>query len=173
MKIAISGKLGSGKSSFLEIARKHYPEMEFQEGKFAQPIYECTHLIQHYLGLPNKKDGNLLQLIGNHYRTEIGKDFWVYNYFKYEPEGNIILTDMRFPEEVDAAKDNYYQTIRIYREEGERFVNLGNRDPHHISEIALDRTPDGAFDYIVNNSGSFDMFEGAVISIINELKRKQ
>lgn len=176
MKIAVSGKLGAGKNLFHDIAQELFPELKFEEGKFADLIY-CIHYdIQSTLDLPAKKDGKLLQFLGKHFRDTISKSFWVDKFFEkeaYRDHKNLIITDVRFPEEFEECKKRGYVLIRINRTQELRDNNLGNRDINHESETALDHVPDSAFDYTINNNGSFQLFESAVISIIEELKRRK
>ena len=72
---------------------------------------------------------------------------------------NWLLTDMRFPNEMDAVKDKGGITIRVNRPKPrEMFLMNANttidtRVPEHPSETALDNTE---FDYVIENDGSFD-----------------
>jgi hypothetical protein len=172
IKIAVSGKAGSGKNTFLDIARKHFPELKFEEEKFAEPMYQIMTHMQVFLGLKRHKDGKFLQFIGQHMAAEHGKNFWVNKFFEYAPTYNHVITDLRFPHELDAVIDHGYTTIRIERQYELRADNLGNRDKNHISEIALDSVPLSTYDYVINNNGSLESFEGAVVVIIKELLRK-
>ncbi len=171
IRIAISGKMGSGKSSFFEIARELYPDLDFVDEKFAGPIYESMRSVQRYLDLEPIKDGKLLQLLGSHYREQYGKKFWVEKFFDYETTRNHIVTDVRFPEELEECAERGYITVRIHRQDNLRLSCAANRDPHHISEIALDSVSDSAFDYIINNNGDIGLLEGAVTLIINNALR--
>ncbi len=169
IRIAIHGKLGSGKSTFLELAKNLFPELYFEEEKFAKYMYEVLFQTQLLLGLPIHKDGEFLQFIGSHYKKIYGNDFWIDRTI-YRKGNNTILTDLRFPEEFDACKKQGYTLIKIFREDGLRYESIGNRDPNHISETALDRKPNSSFDYIINNNGNLEGLEGAVARIIEELK---
>lgn len=173
IKIALIGKLGSGKNLFLDIARKFYPELDFQEAKFAQPIYDTVSSVQTSLGLPITKDGKMLQFIGSHYREEYNQNFWVDKFFSKPIESNHIITDVRFPNELFTSTLCGYVTIKINRKLELRMNNLGNRDIHHISETALDSTSDTVYNFTINNNGSLELFEGAVISIIQRIKDSQ
>jgi dephospho-CoA kinase len=174
IKIAVSGKLGSGKDLFLYLANLHFPDLKFENAKFATPLYHIAYDMQRYLGLPDSKDGELLQFIGNHYRKN-DPSFWVKRFPFESPlvkEHNVIVTDIRYPEELDACRQNGFVTVRIHRQDEYRLNNLGNRDLKHASETALDSTPNYAYDYVVNNNGTLDLYEGAVIRIIDEVLRR-
>lgn len=168
IKICLSGKLGSGKNLFLELAEKNFPELEIFEEKFAYPIYDIQEMIQDKLNIENHKDGKLLQFIGNHFR-EYDKDIWVKQFIKrdkYCNDDNVIITDCRFPNELEACNSLGYTTVRIKRQQEFRGNNLGNRDFNHISETSLDKYPDVNFDFTINNNGSLEMFEEAVKQVV-------
>lgn len=172
IKIAISGKFGCGKSTFFEVARKQFPNLNFVEGKFASNIYHLQNIIQKELGVIREKDGKLLQFLGSHFKEEYGEDIWIKKYFDQQRVGtNEIITDCRFPIEMKTCRQKDYYLIRIDRQYQLRANNQGNRNPNHISETALDKVPDYEFDYVINNNGSFDLFEAAIIHIIQELIR--
>jgi dephospho-CoA kinase len=173
IKIAVVGKLGSGKNLFLDVAKKFYPELQLIEAKFAQPIYDAMSNVQKSVEVEEHKDGKLLQLIGNHYRQEYFQDFWVERFFKKRQSNNHIITDVRFPNELLAAIENGYKTVKIERRVELRINNLGNRDIHHVSETALDTVSNNVYDFTINNNGSLELFEGAVISIIQRIKDTQ
>lgn len=60
---------------------------------------------------------------------------------------NWIITDMRFPNEMDAVKAKGGITIRVNRDNGTRAIDLNP----HPSETALDNHK---FDYVIDNDGS-------------------
>ena len=175
LKIAVSGKMGSGKNLFLDIARKLSFAESFKEIKFAKEIYNISYQIQNYLGLPPEKDGNLLQFLGKHYRDKEGGDFWVNKCFEINKpfDTSVIITDLRYPEELEAVQREGFITIRILRQIELRLNNLGNRNLNHESETALDHLPNSAFDYTINNNGTLELFESAVSQILREVRRKK
>lgn len=170
IKIAISGKLGSGKDLFLNFAQAQYPELNFKNEKFAQPIYDVANLIQERLFVPRVKDGRLLQLIGEHYRNTY-PDIWVDTFLTtgHDITRNVIVTDLRFPNELEACKRNGFILVRVLRKDELRLNNLGNRDVYHESETALDDISNQTFDYTINNNGSLELYEGAVHTIIENI----
>lgn len=64
-------------------------------------------------------------------------------------ENNWIITDMRFPNELDAVELREGITIRVNRDNGTREIDTNP----HPSETALD---DAKFHYIIDNDGSFE-----------------
>lgn len=65
---------------------------------------------------------------------------------------NWIITDMRFPNEMEAVKDKGGVTIRVNRPV-HALSQENNAVQLHPSETALDNAE---FDYVIENSGSFD-----------------
>ena len=172
LKFAVSGKAGSGKNTFFDIAQKHFPELKFNEEKFAGPMYACMYTVQDLLGLDYHKDGKFLQFLGQHMAEKHGQNFWVDLFFANPFAYNSIITDLRFPHELEAVKKHGYTTIRIERQYELRANNLGNRDKNHISETALDKVPLIEYDYVINNNNTLQLFEDAVVAIIREEIRK-
>lgn len=173
MKLAVSGKMGSGKSSFYKVAKTFFPMFDGCEAKFALPLYMMQDAVYNTLGTVCEKDGVLLQFLGDHFKDKYGEDFFIKEYAKYELPYNTILTDLRFPSELEWCKENGYTTIRILRQRELRMNNMGNRNEWHKSEIALDNIPLTCYDYVINNNGSLDLFEGAVVTIINKIGRNE
>lgn len=100
----------------------------------------------------------MLQLIG----TEGGRDLihpniWVLALMAdYKEDSKWIVTDMRFPNEMDAVKSAKGITIRVTRGDG----NTGT----HASETALDN---GRFDYEIDNNASYEILVKQVVDILN------
>jgi hypothetical protein len=67
---------------------------------------------------------------------------------EYNPS-NWIITDVRFPNELEAINDMNGLTIRVVRPQ----IETANFKPQHPSETALD---DAEFDYEIINDGSVD-----------------
>ena len=63
-----------------------------------------------------------------------------------------IITDMRFPNELEAIKKHNGITIRVNRGLIERTGKM-IQEPEHISETALD---DAKFDYVIENNGTIE-----------------
>ena len=64
----------------------------------------------------------------------------------------VIITDMRFPNELEAIKKHNGITIRINRGLVERTGKM-IQEPEHISETALDNAE---FDYVIENDCTID-----------------
>lgn len=169
IKIALHGKLGSGKSTFVSVAQGLYEEKYIVDAKIAQPIYRCMLAIQKELGLEYTKDGGLMQMLGTHFKNTHGKRFWVDKFFEDPKPYNHIITDIRYPEEFEECKEQGYTMVKIIRDDGFRLEHLAGRNPHHLSETAMDSIRDINYDYLVNNNGSLELLEGAVHHIVRNV----
>lgn len=113
----------------------------------------------------------LLQKLGTEaMRDGLHTNVWVnalfadYQPIGWEPEdvSNWIITDMRFPNELEAVKDRGGITIRVTRDNGTRAIDI---DPHP-SETALDNS---TFDYEIVNDGTIkELAEKVQIILIKE-----
>jgi hypothetical protein len=100
----------------------------------------------------------LMQMIGTNVARIVHKDYWVnalmVNYFN---ECNWIITDVRFPNEIDVIKQNQGIVINIKR-------NTGFED-NHKSETALDNIIWNE-EYLIDNNGSFEELYNKVFNIL-------
>lgn len=75
---------------------------------------------------------------------------------------NLIITDLRFPNEYDAVKQRGGITIRVNRNQ----IKTTNLQLEHTSETALDSHK---FDYVIDNNGSIlDLIEKVRVILIKE-----
>ena len=95
----------------------------------------------------------LLQIFGTEVGRSISKNIWVnalINDYKKEVSSglpiNWLITDVRFPNEVEAIKNNGGIVIRINRNT--------DRVDNHLSESALDNYKD--FNAVINNNGTLE-----------------
>ena len=96
---------------------------------------------------------SLLQKIGTDlFRNRLHQNTWVNATFADYRDDNWIITDVRFPNELEAIKKHNGITIRINRGLVERTGKM-IQEPEHISETALD---DAEFDYVIENDCTID-----------------
>ena len=155
MKIAISGKMCSGKTSFKDFLVKKFnninnmdPEyniLPLKELSFGKPIKEMYNT---YFPYNKIKDRHSLQKIGDTFR-EIDNDVFV-NYLmdKCDDEKIIIIDDLRFKNEYTKLTNEEFICIRINIDEDtqrDRYNKLYSKMDfdhlkYHQSEIDLDDT---------------------------------
>ena len=102
----------------------------------------------------------LLQKFGTAIRKEVDPDFWVKALLNRYIDDDIIIADVRFPNEAKAIKDAGGLLVRINRDG----AGAGN----HISEIALDDYTD--WDLVIDNNGTIeDLYKKGkeILNLIN------
>lgn len=91
------------------------------------------------------------------------KDTWINGLFQDWTENEKwIITDVRFPQEVQAIKKRSGVVIRVVRPETD------NSGDTHASETSLDNYK--GFDYIIDNSGTLDDLRNQVKVVLTKLK---
>lgn len=126
-----------------EVPDTRYPKLQFND---------IDSLIQNISPIMYWTPRELMQNYGEFFR-HIKPTFWVDKLLYYCNDNNIthaIITDARFPNEIDTIKKEYKVThIRMTRSNADIITNS-----HHNSEIALDNYTD--VDYIVENEGTIE-----------------
>lgn len=120
----------------------------------------------------------IMQNYGQFFRT-IDYDFWVKHLFNVVEEKNyknVIITDLRHVNEVNAVVDRNGYHIRVDREEKDNVHN-----EQHISETALDKVH--RVDFTVNNYGTLEELQETAKVVVrflidskkmfNKLERKE
>lgn len=88
-------------------------------------------------------------------RGVLGSDVWVDAAFERAPAGDLVVTDVRFPNEFDAIKARHGTMVRVERP-GTRPVNA------HKSETALDGHP---FDATLVNVGTVGTLMSQLLTV--------
>lgn len=141
---------------------------------FAQPLYDCQTYIQNRCGLPMEKDRKLLQWLGTEWGREKDPNIWVNialdkirSLRHQNPNVNIYITDLRFPNEFDAIRKAGGITVRILRPEK---GDICGGSTTHLSEIGLIDKPLGEWDHIIENIGTLDEFHEKLDNLICDSK---
>ena len=127
---------------------------------------KCKYPISYTSNIIKQTPRSLLQKIGTDlFRNQLHPNTWVNATFANYQNDNWIITDMRFPNELEAIKKHNGITIRINRGLIERTGKM-IQEPEHISETALDNAE---FDYVIENDGTIgDLIEKVREILINE-----
>ena len=110
----------------------------------------------------------ILQNYGEFYRT-IDYDFWVKHLFgviKNNEYKNVIITDIRHPNEAHPITDCGGYIIKIIREDKAEIHNQ-----QHISETAM--TDYSKIDFVVDNNGTLDDLKLNVIGVVTQIAINQ
>ena len=151
----VAGKAGSGKGEVAKIIKEYYiyklqscviTEYSKSLKKFAEELTDWD-------GNPNTKPRKYLQELGDKIR-EIDEEYFVKNMLDdlkiYETlVDNVVISDVRFPLEIEEIKLNYDNVYAICVENQFSKSNLSVEEQAHISETALDSYAE--FDYIIAN----------------------
>ena len=130
MKIAIAGKMCSGKTTLCNHIIDHYPHhiKKSIAGKVKEIATEMFGM--------KEKDRKLLQQIGTQFRT-IDNNVWI-NYVVKDNLPNVIIDDLRYLNEAKILKENGWYIIRININEKlqtERIKQTYNNWEDHIQNI--------------------------------------
>lgn len=105
----------------------------------------------------------IFQHIGTESYRKIDKDFWIKQLInRISGLENVIVTDGRFPGEIDAIKDIGGIHIRMTRDNRDYMANSS-----HVSETALDDFY--SVDYLVDNNGSLEDLYNAALTIKGDI----
>ena len=107
----------------------------------------------------------LLQILGTDCgRNIIHPNIWVNGLFAdYNASSKWIISDTRFPNEIESVKKHNGLTIRINRDSFLRTGKVFDTD-NHESETALDDYQ--GFDYVINNNGTIKALKEVVKDIL-------
>jgi hypothetical protein len=184
MIISITGKIGSGKDTIADIIMQYTPYHDWEIKKFAGKLKDIAEILS---GVPKinfedqefkKQDmgpnwgmtyRDLLQRLGTEaMRNGLHENVWVnalfadyhFNIEEDEQMPNWLITDCRFPNELEAVKAHKGITIKVIRDSGN---TVGTT---HASETALDDYTE--WDYVVDNNGSIEDLKTQVFSILEK-----
>lgn len=162
-KIALSGKLHSGKDTVASLLKGYFPN-QFAIS-FATPMKQTVKAMvpevpMEYLWGPSQLRDLIipgLNLTSRKILTDLGKigrlwdpDFWINRTMTMcqsalNDHDYIVITDLRFKNEMAALKKNDYFLVRIKRA-------LGENESTDISEVDLDDVPESEFNFILDNT---------------------
>ena len=184
MIISITGKIGSGKDTIADIIMQYTPYHDWEIKKFAGKLKDIAEILS---GVPKinfedqefkKQDmgpewgmtyRDLLQKLGTEaMRNGLHENVWVnalfadyhFNIEEDEQMPNWLITDCRFPNELESVKTHKGITIKVIRDSGN---TIGTT---HASETALDDYTE--WDYVVDNNGSIEDLKTQVFSILEK-----
>lgn len=170
MKLAFSGKISSGKDTCAEYLINQYGGTKHS---FAAAIYHIMHYAQEVCGFSQEKDRKFLQFVGTEWGRSRDPDVWIKTAIRNTPLlENVYMTDVRFPNELQALKANGWITVRLKRTTQSDDTRIGTGTTTHESEIALDGVPDSAYDFIVENNGTLQELYGQLDVLYNSCQER-
>ena len=172
--------------SLIGCTREQLEDREFKEKPLSEEWHVYKHVIDNHLlsqeemklqsKLHNGLRDNLytkvimtprllLQILGTDCgRNIIHPNIWVNALFAdYNASSKWIISDTRFPNEIESIKKHNGLTIRINRDSFLRTGKVFDTD-NHESETALDDYQ--GFDYVINNNGTIKALKEVVKDIL-------
>jgi hypothetical protein len=108
----------------------------------------------------------ILQKFGEMMKKEFGENFWI-NSFKTRYERNynddVVVTDCRYKNEVNAIKDLEGYVIKINRD-----TDDGSKADTHVSETEINEIFN--YDYLIENNGTLEEFYGKLDEVYKNIK---
>ena len=153
LKIAFGGVMGSGKDTCVDYLCTKYPE--HTRISFAGALYDILSYAQEKCGFEKNKDRKFLQFIGTEWARSINENVWVDIVLGKDIEGVGLLSDIRFPNEFNALKNNGWICIKVTRDNIDK-NRVGNGDNTHSSEISINDIKDEEWDFIINNNSTLE-----------------
>ena len=157
--IALSGKLNSGKTTVADALVVHHG---FVKKSFAENLRKICGILGGYdhnrshtteekaIFVPgwNMTRGEFLQYIGTDVIRCAYEDAWITTLVTdiKNLDQNIVIDDMRFPNEYEAIKQMGGLCVRLIGNHMDIRANT-TRDIHHTSETALDHIPLDEYDF--------------------------
>lgn len=162
----LSGRQGSGKSTYAETLRDFLGKENCAIFKFAKVLYElhdaCLPILKGYgiVTADVKKDGELLQVLGTEYgRNCKGENVWVDvtrrwvdSYLAKHSRNFAIIDDCRFENEFDAFHPVAHMIrLQASKEVRQARCSAWRDNDSHASEIGLDDYEENeVFDCVIN-----------------------
>jgi dephospho-CoA kinase len=167
LKIAIGGKMGSGKDTSVDYLSTTYGGEKIA---FSESIYNILYYSQLVCGFEQKKDRKFLQIIGDWAKTH-NPQVWINlaldranQIISNDKETNVYISDIRYLNELEALADDGWLLIRIDRDSPEE--RLGTGDLRHSSETTMDTIPTSAWHYVIKNNGTLETLYESLDTII-------
>lgn len=164
MKFAIGGKMGSGKDTIADYLCKKYGGVKIAS---SSGIYDIQHYAQDICGFQREKDRYFLQTIGEWARQK-DPDVWIRSSIikankllrDANSVKNVIISDIRYPNEFFLTKSNGWILIRVDRRDRNLQSRLGTGILDHPSETEIDKISWKDWDYTLDNNGTLqDLYE--------------
>lgn len=187
LKIAVSGKMAAGKTTLTNIIQQHHEMQQPQDDSFFEDIFSYSKQLslatpvkevakEYFFMRENHKDRPLLQKIGQQFR-DIRPSVWIdlliaeaekktEDFAQKGITGCLVCDDVRFPNELDALREDGWFLIRLEVDDEIRKKRIKDTYPHdydvhwanrnEISETALDNY-DGNWDLVLTNPKYADL----------------
>ena len=151
----VAGKAGSGKGEVAKLIKEYYIyKLEnCVITEYSKYLKNFAKELTDWDGNVNTKPRKYLQELGDTIR-EIDDKYFINNMINdlkvYEKlTDNVVIGDVRMPEEIEQIKLNFDNVYSIYVENQFSQSNLSLEEQEHVNELALENYEE--FDYILAN----------------------
>lgn len=173
----IAGKAHCGKNTVAHVIKEYY-----ESKKEKTVITEYSKYLKLFAREMLSWDGNepkprtFLQELGSFIREDMHKEYLFINRMKtdlaiYEHFfANVIICDVRLPDEIDEIKKDYPNTLAILVENDLQTANLTVKEAAHETEHALDNYR--FFDYVLHNT-DIEKLKKDIYTILKNIERSE
>lgn len=169
MKILLAGRKRSGKDTAAAYLTKLYGGESFS---FAKPLYDIMYAYQDRIGVPRHKDRKFLQWLGD-FARQSNPDVWINLCFSDAAKSSaskIFITDGRYENELDGARDRGYTIVKIDASDEIRRTRLDPDDNINDTHKSEHGYPDDyPFDYVLTNNWTMADFEAVLKDLGHKL----
>lgn len=178
LRIALVGNTGVGKSTFVQILKKHFKSNFVKEIRLAKPLYKVQSYIYKICKIQKQhgvQDGVLLNFLGEHMRyinQNVIEDHFIEQLQKVPNKAKIIVCSDVRPIDVEFIKKQNFVLINIQADEAialKRRVKRGDlslaNSKHSTEQAIYGFQPD----QIMVNNKSVEVFENEVLDLVNKL----
>lgn len=177
MKIfLICGKSGSGKGEVAKLIKEYfvYKKQNTVITEFSKPLKTFAKELTDWNGELETKPRGYLQGLGDQIRS-IDEKFFINNMLNdlrmYEHfTNNVVISDVRFPQEIDEIKLAYDNVYALYVENNFSQSKLSIAEQMHKTETALDKYED--FNYIIVND-VYESLRDKVFKVMEEVMKNE
>ena len=169
----VAGKSGSGKNEVAKLIREFYAYKleESAVTSFSKYISNFTKELTDWDGSPGNKPRDFMQKLGDtirkkdpyYFTKSMIQDIKVYE----EYVKDLVICDVRMPEEIEEIRNNYDDVYAIYVVNQFGNSTLSVEQQAHITETALEDYND--FDYTIAND-TLEKLRDKVFKILEGIK---
>ena len=159
MKLMICGRKRAGKDTACDWLRAHYGG---NKDFFAKPLYDALYAALDVLDMEHEKIRPILESLGKHRRRDY-PDYFIHALFERlnltPAYSNRFISDGRFQNEIDSAKDYGYKVVLVLADDDIRRTRLDAGDiisNDAVSENGFDYSDHSQFDAVLTNNGTLE-----------------
>lgn len=181
--VGLTGEMGSGKSTVLEMLRLMYSPRPVRLVKFAEPLYNIQEYIYNRILSIYKrpetfiKDRKLLQWIGTEWgRETISDALWVdlwkakaNEWTEHNKSTIVVSDDCRFDNEAETIKSLGGFVVKVFSSKNKERIDTEAGIVHHKSESGVSHK---FIDYWIDNNGSMEHLRAQVSNLVAELNER-